>query len=225
MTRSRKSAIELASTIPAPASPCAATLPAPASTPGRPSPRVRVPEGRHGAHRSTIGPSATRPELRAGQSPADLLAELTQKGRKRSKPRSDRKPVATPFHAPAPTGPDLLAGFAVPVVTANESNGSHQHWRTVSRRRKHIRAETTRAAKESGCPVPAPPLVVTITRHSAGTLDDDGARSAGKAIRDAVAKWLGVDDKDSKRVLYTYEQAPCSRGLGWVTVEIRRMEK
>jgi hypothetical protein len=218
MTRQRKPAIglaeQLADTLPAPA---------PASTPGRPSLSAGVPKGRHGAHRSGAGhsamPATGRVELLEGETPAQALARVTGKW---GKLRSDRKPVAAPFCAPAPTGDDQIAGFAVPVVTANESNGSHQHYRVVTRRRKHIRAETTRAAVESGCPVPAPPLVVTITRHSAGVLDDDGLRSATKSVRDGVAKWLGVDDKRRELVAYEYAQSPCKRGLGWVTVEIRR---
>lgn len=172
--------------------------------------------------RQARGAAGPRGESRHGESPADALARFT--GRRTKKVRSDRKPVAQAWHAPAPVDERNLVAVAVPVVTANESNGSHQHWRVVQERRKGVRAVTTRALNESGCAPPSPPLVAILTRHSAGELDDDGLRSALKSVRDAVAKWLGIDDKKRELVAYGYAQEKCKRGLGWVTVEVRRRE-
>jgi hypothetical protein len=43
-------------------------------------------------------------------------------------------------------------------------------------------------------------------------LDDDNLASALKAVRDEVAKWLGVDDRDRLKVRYRYAQR---RGPVW----------
>lgn len=50
------------------------------------------------------------------------------------------------------------------------------------------------------------PLVVTITRIGPRRLDDDNATGSAKAVRDAVAAVLGVDDRDD-RVSWRVEQA------------------
>lgn len=65
--------------------------------------------------------------------------------------------------------------------------------------------------------------VVTLTRCSPGTLDDDNAVGAMKACRDQVAAWLGVDDRDP-RVTWVVEQQKVSRadvGVG-IRIEGRR---
>lgn len=50
------------------------------------------------------------------------------------------------------------------------------------------------------------PLEVTITRIGPRRLDDDNATGSAKAVRDAVAAVLGVDDRDD-RVCWRVEQA------------------
>lgn len=50
------------------------------------------------------------------------------------------------------------------------------------------------------------PLVVTITRLGPRRLDDDNATGSAKAVRDAVAKTLGIDDRDP-RVRWQVTQA------------------
>lgn len=88
------------------------------------------------------------------------------------------------------------------------------HWAT--------RAKRTRTARRTAaalCPPASLPCAVTLTRYSAGTLDDDNLRSALKAVRDGIADRLGVDDNDA-RVEWKYEQAACKRGTYGVSVEI-----
>lgn len=68
------------------------------------------------------------------------------------------------------------------------------HWRT-----KHSKKSSEQEAVAwmlRGTP-PAPPLIVTMTRiaPSAG-LDDDNLVGACKNVRDQIARWLGVDDKN-----------------------------
>jgi len=45
-------------------------------------------------------------------------------------------------------------------------------------------------------------VVVRMTRLSPQGLDDDNLASAMKGCRDAIAAWLGVDDRDTNRVRY-----------------------
>ncbi len=94
-------------------------------------------------------------------------------------------------------------------------NGSHGHWSTLARRRK---AERRTAA--TLCPAHALPATVTLTRLSAGELDDDNLRGALKGVRDGVADRLGVDDRDP-RVTWRYAQARCPRGQYGVRIDIR----
>lgn len=51
------------------------------------------------------------------------------------------------------------------------------------------------------------PVVVTMTRISAGELDYDGLVSSLKAVRDAAAESLGLpNDKDETKVRFVYRQ-------------------
>ena len=96
-------------------------------------------------------------------------------------------------------------------VTAN----SRLHWAARAKRVKRQRAIVglmLRAVDR-----PTLPCVVTITRRSPGTLDDDNAVSSAKATRDAVAQWLGVDDR-SPSVTWVVEQ---ERGPWGVRVAVR----
>ena len=94
-----------------------------------------------------------------------------------------------------------------PVVVAveglrveSEAN-SHTHWRARQRRARSQRelillalARVDRAALQA-----APRLRVTFTRvmgPRGRPFDDDNLVGAFKHVRDAVAGWLGVDDRD-----------------------------
>lgn len=64
---------------------------------------------------------------------------------------------------------------------------------------------------------PATPCTFTLTRVAPSDgLDDDNLTGSLKAVRDAVAAWIGVDDKLRNVVRYRYEQA---RGPWAVIVE------
>jgi hypothetical protein len=52
------------------------------------------------------------------------------------------------------------------------------------------------------------PTRVRLIRVGSRRLDSDNLQSAFKAIRDAVASWLGVDDGDYARVRWSYSQRP-----------------
>lgn len=103
----------------------------------------------------------------------------------------------------------------LPVKTVNESNGSHGHWSTKAKRRRQQRRMAFML-----CPAVALPVTVLMTRHSAGTLDDDGLRSALKSVRDGIADRFGIADNDP-RITFEYAQAKCARGEFGVQVLVR----
>lgn len=105
----------------------------------------------------------------------------------------------------------------VPIHTVNPLNGSHRHWSVKARRNKSHKVETwARVSEVNHVPLPA---IVTLTRHSAGTLDDDNLRGALKAVRDGVAMAYRIDDADA-RIEWRYDQAKCRRGEHFVTIKI-----
>jgi hypothetical protein len=64
------------------------------------------------------------------------------------------------------------------------------------------------------------PCTVTITRIAPSNgLDDDNLAGACKAVRDAVATWIGIDDRRSDVVAYRYAQ---ERGPWGVRIEVSR---
>lgn len=82
-----------------------------------------------------------------------------------------------------------------------------EHWRKRAARAKIHRIDTRMAMLQIGAQGQFQlPAVVLLTRIAPRELDDDNLRGALKAVRDGVADWLGVDDRD-KRVRWEYGQA------------------
>jgi hypothetical protein len=107
--------------------------------------------------------------------------------------------------------------FDIPVKTVSTLN-TREHFR-VGQVRKALHRATTRRIVHT-LPKPQLPVIVCLTRHSAGTLDaHDNLPSAMKHVVDEIASWLGIDDADP-RVQWRYEQEKCKRGLTWVSVEV-----
>lgn len=84
-----------------------------------------------------------------------------------------------------------------------------EHWASKSRRVNAQKRDTLLLL--AGKKKPALPVVVTFTRFSNRTMDLDNLQGALKAVRDAVAFWLRVDDGPGAPVTWVYEQA---RGMG-----------
>jgi hypothetical protein len=110
----------------------------------------------------------------------------------------------------------------VPVRTYNLTN-ARTHWRVRSKRVREQREAVTYVllgADWSALPKPTPetPWAVRLVRLGPREMDDDGVVSAMKATRDAVAAFIGVDDRDRKRVRYWYDQEK-SKDVG-VRIEI-----
>ena len=83
-------------------------------------------------------------------------------------------------------------------LVSEANRASHEHWRGRQRRAKDQRELVDLVLRTK--PRPAVPAVVTITRLAPAALDSDNLQGAGKHVRDAVARWLGVDDRDARVV-------------------------
>jgi hypothetical protein len=116
------------------------------------------------------------------------------------------------------------------VPTPNPLNG-RVHWRVQSKRVKAVHAAVwaalfgidreVRERLARGC-------VVTLTRVSAGTVDDDNLQGCLKAARDTVAVWLlggevGRMDSDP-RIAWLYRQEKGKRGVQEVRVTVEPRE-
>ena len=112
--------------------------------------------------------------------------------------------------------------FLLPIKTVNESNGSHGHWRAKSARRASQR--TAVWASMHGKVLPKLPIIVTLTRISAGELDEhDNLRGSLKAVVDQIAEQYGIADKD-KRIDWQYAQEKAPRGTHGVRVRIEERQ-
>ena len=92
---------------------------------------------------------------------------------------------------------------------------AREHWRARHRR---VKSERLNAAWSlAGKSRPPLPCTVRLTRIAPSNgLDDDNLAGSLKGVRDQVAEWLAVDDKDRERVRYVYAQR---RGPWAVEVE------
>lgn len=114
-------------------------------------------------------------------------------------------------------GPGEWAVLAcIPLRTGRGLN-SREHWSARSRRVKAEREAVTWALV--GRDKPRTPCTVLLTRVAPSNgLDDDNLAGALKAVRDAVATWLQVDDRDRETVRYEYTQR---RGAWGVEIEVK----
>lgn len=102
----------------------------------------------------------------------------------------------------------------VPIRTAPGLN-VREHWRARAGRVKKERHATELLLL--GRPKPPIPCSVRLTRIAPSNgLDDDNLAGALKGVRDEVAKWLGVDDRNRVQVRYVYDQ---KRGPWGVEIE------
>jgi len=107
----------------------------------------------------------------------------------------------------------------LPIRTVNESNGQHGHWSAKSKRRKSQRQAIAWALH--GKTLPPLPVVVLLTRISAGRLDEhDNLRGSMKSIVDEIAEHYGLPDKDP-RFEWRYDQAKAKHGQYGVRVCIQ----
>lgn len=101
-------------------------------------------------------------------------------------------------------GPDLVRITAKGMRLVNGAN-TREHW---GARAARFAAEHQVIANALATVVrpEGPRWHVVITREGRALMDTDGLAISAKAIRDAIARWLGVDDGPMAPVTWSYEQ-------------------
>lgn len=99
----------------------------------------------------------------------------------------------------------LSGAIVVPLRTVPGLN-VREHWQARSSRVKKERKAVAWCLV--GTPKPPIPCSVRLTRVSPGTvgMDDDNLPGSLKSVRDQIAEWLGIDDRDRNQVRYHYAQ-------------------
>lgn len=105
----------------------------------------------------------------------------------------------------------------IPIKTVSVANLREHHMARAKRAKQH--RHTAWLAMKAAGPPPAPPLTVTMTRQSIGTLDTDNLASSIKSARDGIADWLGLDDGDTQ-ITWRYAQEKAKRGVFGLIVEV-----
>ena len=126
-----------------------------------------------------------------------------------------------PARSPAVTA-HPLGGIVVEIpgmVLVSEAN-SRGHTRAKAKRVASQRSAITATLRVMGGAVVPLPCRVGITRLAPRTLDDDNLASACKAVRDGVAEWLGIDDRDP-RVEWSVAQEKGPYGVRVEVVPVR----
>lgn len=94
--------------------------------------------------------------------------------------------------------------IVIPMKTVPGMN-AREHWRVAHKRKSAERKFV--ACALVGKQKPPLPCSVLLTRIAPSPgLDDDNLAGSLKAVRDQVAEWLGVDDRDRLTVRYRYAQ-------------------
>ena len=110
----------------------------------------------------------------------------------------------------------------IPLRTSLGLN-EREHWRARAKRNKSERNVAFWYCYDAaGAAGPIlnrqPPIQITLTRAGpTNGLDDDNLRGSLKAVRDGVADWLGINDRDP-RVTWKYEQRRESKWSVSITV-------
>ena len=101
---------------------------------------------------------------------------------------------------------------------------SRRHWRTVHADDKRTRAAVHALLSSSLSPWEhVVPREIIIDRHGPRLLDDDNLAGSGKAVRDAIARFFGVDDGPRGPMRWRYEQTQGKYGVA-ITLIYRHAE-
>lgn len=107
----------------------------------------------------------------------------------------------------------------LPILIESEQN-RRDHWRTKARRVAEQKAEVLiewrRLIGKSNVTFPA---TVKLTRYGVRLLDSDNLAGGFKAVRDALAHLLGIDDGDP-RITWHYAQAVSDVRIYKVEIEV-----
>ena len=108
---------------------------------------------------------------------------------------------------------DASIRMTLPIKTISENNAREHHMarhrrRSMQRECVHLHWLAHRSMKV------APPYVITLTRIAGRKLDSDNLQGSCKAIRDQVAKELGINDGDEAHEWRYDQRKPRPREIG-----------
>ncbi|MBU6278581.1 MAG: hypothetical protein KGN78_05000 [Actinomycetales bacterium] len=86
----------------------------------------------------------------------------------------------------------------------SEAN-QREHW-AIKNKRKKAQQRAVELTWLAGRYRVAPPVCITLTRVGVRRLDPDNLAGSCKHVQDALAKCIGVDDGDFRKVRWIYEQ-------------------
>jgi hypothetical protein len=110
---------------------------------------------------------------------------------------------------------------SLPGLRTQSEMNLREHWgKRNARRERQQRVTLCALRSQIGNRPPPCPLVAKLTRVGPRRMDSDNAVISLKHVRDAVAKYLGVDDGDEASVRWEYGQEVAKTYA--VRVEIRR---
>ena len=112
-----------------------------------------------------------------------------------------------------------------PVRVVSEMNHREHPMKRAGRARDQKLITLAALRTTFGMVPPKPPLVVTMTRligKGGRRMDSDNVVSACKHVRDAIAAWLGIDDRHDHLVRYDVAQEKSASKWPGVRIEIAR---
>lgn len=139
---------------------------------------------------------------------AAKVADVRTRVRKLVRQELEARRVVAESKPVAPTRASVVLAVEAPIHTFSEAN-QHQHWSQRYRQsgdQRPVVAMVMHAHANAGGIRVQPPCTVQLTRLAPTSLDSgDNEAMALKHVRDGVADWLRVDDRDS-RVTWVYGQ-------------------
>jgi hypothetical protein len=94
--------------------------------------------------------------------------------------------------------------FSVPTKLISEAN-QREHWAIKTKRKKAQQASVRLIWLAHHVRV-SPPVIVTLVRVGVRKLDPDNLAGSFKHVQDEIARLMGVDDGDERKVRWVYEQ-------------------
>ena len=113
----------------------------------------------------------------------------------------------------------------MPIRLMSEAN-MREHWFVKNKRKKEQQAIVQAYWISTGLNQVkwTFPLKITFTRIGARKLDSDNLAGSGKAIRDQLAKLIGVNDGDESKVTWHYAQRIGKRGEYAVEIAFKAVD-
>jgi hypothetical protein len=131
------------------------------------------------------------------------------------------KPAAVP-HQDVPPGYRFVVEIpGLRLVTLSNGPAFRKFYKSSVSKAQKTAVTAFLQSRAVRCPL-LPPLTVTITRGAPARMDSDNAVSAAKFVRDAIASYLGIDDKHDDLVDYVVRQEKTKPATYWTRIEIAR---